>query len=118
MIQFTISEDSFPYSFFEEINFSFENIAIGCIKRKFQKLSQSELKKIYDDHDCDFDEILNNKLKESHTIKSCWIDDAEVDEGSGTWGYSTYEIENVKDVKLKLEQEVTILIQKVIDKIN
>jgi hypothetical protein len=117
MIQFTISEDSFPYSFFEEINFSFENIAIGCIKKKFPKLSQSELKKNYDDHDSDFDDILKTELKESHTIMNCWIDDTEVDEGSGSWGYSTYEIENVGDVKLKLEEEVTILIQTVVEKI-
>lgn len=117
MIQFTISEDSFPYSFFEEINFSFKNIAIGCIKKKFPKLSQSEIEKIYDDHDCDFDDILTNELKESHTIMNCWIDDTEADEGSGTWGYSTYEIENVEDVRFKLEEELAILIQKVIDKI-
>ena len=50
MIEFSLAEDSMPFNFFKEIGFSFEELAIDCIKTKFDTLSHSECEIIFQDN--------------------------------------------------------------------
>jgi len=47
-----------------------------------------------------------------------WVGDYEVDESSGTWGYSEYEIDDVKKARNKVEKDTKILFQELAGEIR
>ncbi len=114
MKEFALAEDSLPFDFFEEIGFSFQELAIECIKTKFTTLSHSECEIIFEDNYDLFSEKMY-KLLDSDAINDYCIGEEEIDESSGTWGYSHYEIDDIKKARMKLEEEAKILLEEVVN---
>ena len=50
MLKFTISEDSLPFGFLEEVDISWTSIAIDCIKTEFSNLSNSKCEVIFENN--------------------------------------------------------------------
>jgi hypothetical protein len=44
--------------------------------------------------------------------------DDEIDESSGTWGYSIYEVGDVKQARIKLKKAVKVLLEEVVNEID
>ena len=114
MIEFSLAEDSMPFNFFKEIGFSFEELAIDCIKTKFDTLSHSECEIIFEDNYDLFSEKIY-ELRDSDTINDYCIGEEEIDESSGTWGYFHYEVDDVKKARLKLQEEAKLLLEEVVN---
>lgn len=114
MKEFTIPEDSLPFVFFEELGFSYQEIAMECIKNKFATLSHSECENIFEDNYDLFSEKMY-ELRNSEAISDYCVGEEEIDESSGTWGYFHYEIDDIKKAKLKLEKEVKDLLEEVVN---
>jgi hypothetical protein len=114
MKEFTLAEDSLPFDFFEEIGFSFQEIAIECIQNKFTTLSHPECENIFEDNYDLFSEKMY-ELRDSEAISDYCIREEEIDESSGTWGYFHYEIEDIDKAKLKLEKEARELLEEVVN---
>jgi len=117
MIKFTLAHDILPFNFFEEVDFSYQDVAIDSIKRKFTWLTKSECEGIFEKYEDNFTEILY-ELRDSDTLNDCWIGDDEVDEATGTWGYSDYEVVDIKKVRTELEKEVKVLMEEVLKEID
>lgn len=111
---FTLAEDSLPFDFFDEIGFSYQEIAIECIKNKFNTLSHSECENIFDDNFDLFSEKMY-ELRNSEAISDYCVGEEEIDESSGTWGYFRYEIDDINKAKLKLDEEVKDLLEEVVN---
>lgn len=114
MNEFTVAQDSLPFDFFEEIGFSFEELAIQCINAKFITLSHSECEIIYENN---FD-VLSDKiyeLKDSDAINDNCIGEEEVDESSGTWGYFHYRVDDIEKTRMKLEEEAKELLEELVN---
>ena len=114
MKEFTLAEDSLPFDFFEEIGFSFHEIAIECIKNKFTTLSLSECENIFEENYDLFSEKMY-ELRDSESISEYCVGEEEIDESSGTWGYFHYEIDDLNEAKLKLEKEAKNLLEEVVN---
>ena len=117
MKKFTLAQDLLPFNFFDEVNFAYKNILINIIKRKFAGYSKSECINIFEKYEDDFTEILY-ELRDSNSLNDSWIRDFEVDEATGTWGYSDYEVVDINKVKIGLEKDVSQLIEKVLKEID
>ena len=113
MIKFTLAEDSLPFDYFDELDFSFQELAIKCIKRKFTTLSDSECEALFEENYDLFSEKMY-ELRDSDAINDYCIGEEEIDESSGTWGYLQYEIDDKKKALMKLEKELEILLDEVI----
>ena len=109
-MNFTLAENELPFNFFDEVGFSYYNIIIDCIKRKFTLLTESECDTFFENHEDDFTELLY-ELRDSDPISGNQIGESEVDESTGTFGYFDYEISDVKNVRLELENEVRLLVK-------
>lgn len=112
MKKFTLAQDILPFNFFNEVGFSYEDAVINSIKRKFPLLTEAECKDIFEKYQDDFTEPLY-ELRDSNSLNNCWIGDNEVDEATGTWGYSDYEVVDIKKVRIELEKEVRVLMEEV-----
>jgi hypothetical protein len=117
MIEFTLDEDSMPFNFFEEVDFSFDSIAIKCLNKKYPHLSESECEKIFDSHYDLFSEKMF-ELKDSEAILDYCIGEEEIDESSGTYGYFHFAIDDIDKVKIQLEREAQLLIEEIIESIE
>ncbi len=117
MLKFTLAEDSLPFNYFEELDFSFETLAIKCINKKFPQLSYEESENVFEENSDLFSDKMY-ELKDSHVINDYCLGEEEIDEGSGTWGYFHFQIEDVDKAKNKLEQEVLDLLEEVIAEIE
>jgi hypothetical protein len=117
MEEFTLAEDSLPFDFFEEIGFSYQEIAIECIKNKFNTLTEADCEIIFENNYDDFSEKMY-ELRTSAAIFDYCVSEEEIDEGSGTWGYFHFEIDDVNIVKLKLEKEVRDLVEEVVNNLE
>lgn len=49
--------------------------------------------------------------RDNQVISDCWEEDREIDESSGTFGYSVYVIENIDEIKKALEEKICNLIR-------
>lgn len=116
MKEFTLSEDSLPLSFFDEIGFSFQEIAVECIKRKFTTLSHSECDVIFEKNYDLFSEKIS-ELRDSENIMDYRIGEIEINERKGTWGYFLYKVDDVTNVRIELEQEAKLLFDKIVNDI-
>ena len=117
MLKFTLAEDSLPFNYFEELDFSFENMAIICINKKFPQLSYEESERVFEENSDLFSDKMY-ELKDSQAINDYCVGEEEVDESSGTWGYYHFEIDDVEKAKSKLEQEVIDLLEEVVVEIE
>jgi len=117
MKEFTIAEDSLPFDFFEEIGFSFQELAIECIKNKFTTLSNSECEILFEANYDLFSEKMY-ELRDSDAINDYCIGEEEIDESSGTWGYFHYEVEDIKKALMKIEEEAKILLEEVVNELE
>ena len=117
MLKFTLARDGLPFNFFDEVGFSYQDVAIDSIRRKFILLTKSECEGVFEKYEDDFTEPLY-ELRDSYSLNYCWIGDNEVDEATGTWGYSDYEVVDIKNVRLELEKEVRVLIEGVLKEID
>lgn len=117
MLKFALAEDSLPFNYFEELDFSFENVAIKCINKKFPQLSYEESESVFEENSDLFSDKMY-ELKDSHAINDYCVGEEEIDESSGTWGYFHFEIDDVEKAKNKLEQEVIDLLEEVISEIK
>jgi hypothetical protein len=117
MIEFTLSEDSLPFSYCEELDFSFEDLAIKCINNKFPHLSYEECENVFEENSDLFSEKIF-ELKDSNVINDYCVGEEEADEGSGTWGYFHFEIDDIDKVKSELETEVLRLFDEIIGNVN
>ena len=117
MKKFTLAEDSLPFGYFDVIGFSFRESSIKCIKRKFTNLSHSECETVFEDNYDLFSEKMY-ELRDSDAINDYCIGEEEIDESSGTWGYFQYEVDDIKKVLIKLEDEVEILLDEVLSDIE
>jgi hypothetical protein len=117
MKEFTIAEDSMPFDYFDEIEFSFQELAIKCIKTKFPTLSHQECEITFEDNYDLFSEKMY-ELRDSAAINDYCIGEEEIDESSGTWGYFHYEIDNIKMARMKLEEEAKILLEEVVNNLE
>jgi hypothetical protein len=117
MLKFTLAEDSLPFSYFEELDFSFEDLAIMCINKKFPQLSYEECENVFEENsDLFTDEMY--ELKDSDVINDYCVGEEEVDEGSGTWGYYHFEIDDIDKVKSELEVEVLRLFDEIVENLD
>jgi hypothetical protein len=114
MKEFTLAEDSLPFDFFEEIGFSFQELAIECVKNKYTTLTHSECEIICEDNYDLFSESMF-ELRDSDAIKDYCIGEEEIDESSGTWGYFHFEVDDIKKAKIKLKEEAKILLEEVVN---
>ena len=117
MMKFTLAQDLLPFNFFDEVGFSYKDVAINSIKRKFNWLTKSECKDIFEKYEDDFTETLY-ELLDSNSLNDSGIGDNEVDEATGTWGYSDYEVVDTNKVKIGLEKDVSLLIEEVLKEID
>jgi hypothetical protein len=117
MKEFTLDEDSMPFNYFDEVGFSFEDLAIKCIKKKHKYLSHSECENIFESNYDLFSEKMY-ELRHSDAINDYCIGEEEIDESSGTWGYFHYKIDDIEKVKNKLEAEALILLQEIVSDIE
>ena len=116
-MKISLSQDLLPFNFFYQVDFSYRNAAIACIKRKYTKLNTSECSDIFERYQDDFTEKIY-ELRDSAVLNSYWIGDHEIDEATGTWGYSNYEIIDVKIVRKELEIEVREFMEEVLREID
>ncbi len=117
MMKFTLAQDRLPFNFFDEVGFSYQDVAIDSIKRKFTWLNKSECEGIFGKYEDDFTEILY-ELRDSNSLNDNWVGDDEVDEATGTWCYSDYEVVDIKRVRIELEKEVRGLMEEVLKEID
>ena len=117
MIKFTLAQDILPFNFFDEVGFSYKDAAIDLIRRKFTWLNKSECEAVFEKYEDDFTEPLY-ELRDSNSLNDSWIGDNEVDEATGTWGYSDYEVVDIDKVKIELEKDVSLLIEEVLKGID
>ena len=110
MKKFTLAENSLPFDYFDEIGFSFKELAIEAIKIKFTTLSYTECEIIFEDN---YDLISDKmyELRDSEAISDYCIGEEEIDESSGTWGYYHYEIDDLKKAIIKLEAKSKLLLE-------
>ena len=117
MTKFTLAEDSLPFNYFEELDISFENLAVMCINKKFPQLSYEESESVFEENSDSFSDKMH-ELKDSHAINDYCVGEEEIDESSGTWGYFHFEIDDIEKAKNKLEQEVIDLLEEVVEEIT
>lgn len=117
MKKFTLSQEDLPFNFFDEVVFSYEDVAMDLIQQKFTELTESECESIFEKYVDDFTQILY-ELRDSDCINDYWVGDSEVDEATGTWGYSEYEVGNMKQVRADLDKEVRVLMKEVLEGID
>jgi hypothetical protein len=113
--EFTVEEDFLPHGFFYEIGFSFETLAIDCLKRKFPNLSEEQTQLLYDENYDLFSETLYELKRVSSVVDDYCIGEEEIDEGTGTWGYFLFKVDDIDKAKLELEREIRPLFEKAID---
>jgi hypothetical protein len=51
-------------------------------------------------------------------IDSYWVGEHEVDESSGTWGYSHYEVDDVNQAHEDIKKEITSILEKFLSKLQ
>ena len=113
MHEFTIAEDSLPFDFFEEIEFDFQDVALECIKNRFPDLSSAECEQIFEDHyDLFSDKMF--EMRDSSAIYDYHIGEDEVDEGSGTWGYILFEVDDIDKARVNVAAEAKGLLEEVV----
>lgn len=117
MKKFTLSQEDLPFNFFDEVVFSYEDVAMDLIQQKFTELTESECESIFEKYVDDFTQILY-ELRDSDCINDYWVGDSEVDEATGTWGYSEYEVGNMKQMRSDLDKEVRVLMKEVLEGID
>jgi hypothetical protein len=114
MKEFTLAEDSLPFNFFEEIELSFQEIAVECIKEGLITLSHSECESIFEvNYDLFSEKMYDARISEA--ISDYCVGEEEIDESTGAWGYFHYEIEDGNKAKLELGMNVKILFDEVVD---
>jgi len=112
-----LSKELLPFNFFEAIDCPYQEIAFDSIKRKFTWLNTSGANDIFEKHQDDFTEKLY-ELRDSIALNDCWIRDHEIDESTGTWGYSDYEVVDVEKTRKELENELRELFEGVLKEID
>jgi hypothetical protein len=112
MISFTVAETELPFSFFEEIEVSYEDIALNCIKDKYLEYTASQIELLYEKHISLIEERLFD-LKNSDIINDYCVGQIEVDEATGTWGYLEFEILDLS----KAQSEVIAIITSTINEV-
>lgn len=110
MLEFTLAQDSLPFNYFDELSVSYEETAIDCIQNRFKQLSRIECEKLFNKNIHSFEDILF-ELNYSDAINDYCTTTFEVDEASGTWGYSNFRISDVKQAKIELEVAARELIE-------
>jgi len=120
MKKFTLDKHLLPFNFFDEIDFSYKKLAINCIRQKFNHLSESEIENVFIENDDNFQNILFElyNLSELDYLEYYWVGDYEIDEASGTWAYSEFEVDDVKKARKKVEKETKILFKELVDEIE
>ena len=116
-MKISLSKDLLPFNFFDQVDFSYQNTIIARIKKKYTQLNTSECIEIFERYQDDFTEKIY-ELRDSVVLNNYWIGDHEIDEATGTWGYSNYEIMDVKIVRKELENEVGELMEEVLKEID
>ena len=107
-MKITVSIEGLPFSFFEAIDFDFYEVIVNHIKKN-KSLSYSSSVQFFEKHNS----VLLDQLYEvidHQVISDCWEQDREVDESTGTFGYSVYVIKNINEIKNKLEKEIITLL--------
>jgi hypothetical protein len=117
MKKYTLDKDSLPFNFFDEVDFSFKDEAIDFLKTKHSHLSDSECENVFEENE-DFISEIMYELIDSDALNDYWIGDDEIDESSGTWGYSIYEVGDVKQARIKLKKAVKVLLEEVVNEID
>jgi hypothetical protein len=112
MFRFTLDEASMPFNYFEEVGFSFDEIAVQAIQNKFTTLSESECQKIYEDNYDLFSEMCI-ELIYSKAITDYCIGEEDVDESSGTWGFLHFEIDSLERANELLKRDTEMLFEKI-----
>jgi hypothetical protein len=117
MIEFTLSEESLPFDFFDEIGFSIKDLAIEGIKRKYSALPYAKCEIIFEkNYDLFFEKFY--ELRDSEAISDYCMGVEEIDESTGTWGYLHFEVDNIINARMKLEKESKILLEEVLSGIQ
>ena len=115
-MKITLTEDQLPFNFFESIHLNYEEVIIKQIQKN-KSLSYSSSVEFFEKHNTDLIDQLY-ELRDNQVISDCWEEDREVDESIGTFGYSVYEIENIDEIKNKLEYEIISLLNEVLKDID
>lgn len=115
--KFSLSQDNMPFNFFDEVDFAYEPIVLDSIKGKYAWLDKSECKAVFEKYEDYFTESLY-ELRDANSINDSWIGDYEVDESTGTWGYSNFEVVDIKKVRKELEKEVKELVEELLIKFD
>ena len=111
-MKITLAADQRPFNFFEAIDLNYYEVIIKHIQKN-KSLSYSRSVEFFEKHNTDLIDQLY-ELRDNQIISDCWQEDREVDESSGTFGYSVYVIENIDEIKNKLEQEIMSLLNEVL----
>ena len=107
MVKFTLSKDSLPFSFFDEVGFSLQNPLIESIKEKYPGLSQKECGLVLDKNE----DVINDVLSEMFEFIGYEIGEYELDESTGTWVYIDFEIPDLDRVNSELDSELKSLMR-------
>jgi len=109
-MNFTLSEDSLPFSFFDEVQFSYEQSVIESIQEKYSDLTIEECTEVYNSNYDIIDEVVFQMSSES-SILGYQVGESEVDESTGTWGYFEYEISDFNLIKTELDTDLKSLMR-------
>lgn len=113
-MKFKLYKDELPFSFFNVIGLSLDEIIIKTIAKKFSNNSKSEHQDIFESYQDDLNQLLYDQA-DSDLLEYYWVGDLESDEGTETWACSEYEVLNTKEAKKKIEKEISQLIGQFFD---
>lgn len=111
-MKITLAQDQLPFNFFEAIDLNYHEVIIKHIQKN-KSLSYSSSVEFFEKHNTDLIDQLS-ELRYDQVISDCWEEDREVDESSGTFGYSVFVIDNIDEIKKVLEQEIKSLLNEVL----
>lgn len=109
-MKFTISEEANPFNFFDAIGFDYVEAVRESIENKFPLLSIKERELLFEENSDSIHEIIQ-EMKHSEAICDYHLEDIEVNEATGTWGYALYDVDDdLSIVRSRLKNEVIGLI--------
>ena len=115
MLKFTLEEITLPFSFLDAVDFSYYDSVTDALKVKYPTFTEEDCDKYQEMHTDAISEIM-------HDLKYCLADykveELEVNEATGTWGYISYELDDLNVVRNMLDNETQALAKIVIDKIE
>ena len=117
MKKFVLEQSGLPWNFFSEIGLDYEPIVIRLIQSKFFNCSLKECEDLFNKNgDSIAEELCNEDLV--FIIDSYCVGEEEIDESSGTWGYSHYLVEDVQKAQEDLEKEIILMLDKFVSNLK